>query len=79
MTYADDASRYRAQAARHARVLEELARAILSGEVTPAEVRDDVATHARARDVATAAASVADLRAGGAPWSWPTRAPWRGF
>lgn len=58
---------------------ERMALAVLNGDVTFDEIREDMQLATRERDAGRQAESLRAYRNGEAVWSWPAVAPWAGF
>lgn len=63
----------------HAEHAERLSLAILAGETTMNEARDDLRRHNRLKELERQVAALRAYRTGSAVWTWPARAPWAGF
>lgn len=58
---------------------ERMTLAVLNGEVSMDDVREDLQLAAREREVTRDAEALRTYREGGNVWAWPAVAPWSGF
>lgn len=58
---------------------ERIALAVLNGEVSMADAREDLHLALRQREVTREADALTAYRSGAPVWTWPVVAPWSGF
>lgn len=63
----------------HAKYAERIALAVVNGEVSMEDARDDLHLHLLAAQVDWDARALRDFREGRPVWAWPAHTPWVGF